>query len=72
MRSCGWKKSELSGTGARTCAPTTGVIQIHKNCCKISELTDINLHQDYRKDEHLCGSSKLMSIKVEQKEPVLA
>jgi hypothetical protein len=33
------------------------VVQIHEDCCKMSEPTDINLHQDYHKDEHLCGSS---------------
>jgi hypothetical protein len=38
---------------------------IPENCYKMSQPTDINFHQDYRKDEHLCGSSKLRSIKVE-------
>lgn len=39
---------------------------------EISNSISINLHEGYCKDEHLCGSYKLTSIKVEQKQPSLA
>ncbi|YAG05142.1 hypothetical protein NSTC731_01400 [Nostoc sp. DSM 114167] len=66
MRSCGWKNlNQALGTEDLVPLQSMWFKYIPENCYKMSQPTDINFHQDYRKDEHLCGSSKLRSIKVE-------